>query len=228
MNHQKSFTSRIPVNTGKLELPSISQVHSRGPAEASWYSSHFTPRSVASSERLPGLPQLQAQASSSNSPSPRGGSFSGGSVNLGSASSITSYSSSVNGHTSGFKTPSPQQISQNLKENHGLNAHSQQDSPYSHHNTVQGYAYGGDSYSSMNAMQSYADVHPPHMSANPGHAPSSGPPSGLGHYYTGQQPPLLQPGPQSYPSTQGSYSQYGYSSGMASGPSGDSCIKSNE
>jgi enhanced filamentous growth protein 1 len=61
-------------------------------------------------------------------------------------------------------------------------------------------------------MQSYGDVHPPHMSATTAHVPSTGAPS-LNHYQQ-YQPPILQPGPPSqYPSQPG-YGQYSYSNGV--------------
>lgn len=170
-----------------------------------------------SSERLPALPQIQAQAAtSSNSSSPRGGSFSSASVVNGSASSNTSYSSSVNGQTTGYKTPSPEQTPQSLnRDGQPVNAQSQQESPYGTQQGVQGYGYPADHYNSMNQMQSYTEVHPSHMSAATAHAPSSGAPSSLSHYSYPQQPPLLQPGPQ-YPSGPGGYPPYGYGNGVPS------------
>ncbi|KAF2435977.1 hypothetical protein EJ08DRAFT_667400 [Tothia fuscella] len=188
-----------PTSNAKLELPSISQVHSRGQVDASWYNPQFTPRPTVSSERLPAI---QQQGTSSASSSPRGGSLAGSSVYNGSASSATSYTPSVNGHPNGFKTPSPEATPQTYsRDNHGLSEH--QESPYSHQPS---FGFAGDSYNSMNQIAPYADVHQSHMASH--HAQSSGPPSGLGHY--SYQPPLLQPGPQSYPSAQSSYSQYPY------------------
>jgi len=208
------------LNTEKLALPSISQVsqvHTRGPFDGSWYTPHYAPRPTVSSERLPALPQIQAQSTSSGSPSPRGGSFSASSVANGSASSNTSYSSSVNGApASGFKTPSPEQTPQSLgRDGQLLNA--QQESPYAQQHNNQGYSYANESYGNMNQMQQYTDVHQPHMST-PGH-PVSGAPSAMGHYSQYQpQPPLLQPGPQSYQSAPPQYGQY-YGNGVAPAPS---------
>jgi enhanced filamentous growth protein 1 len=65
----------------------------------------------------------------------------------------------------------------------------------------------------MNSLQSYADVHQSHMSAPNTHVPSTGAPSALSHYPQYQQPPLLQPGPGSYPS-QSAYGAYGYGNGV--------------
>lgn len=207
-NRHRRNLARISANTVKLELPSISSVHARGPVDT-WYQSHYAPRPAVSNERLPALPQIQSQASgSSTSSSPRGGSFSAGSVGNSSASSHTSYSTSVNGQTSGFKTPSPEQTPQALnRDGQPLNVQSQQGSPYG---TQQGYGYP----SSMNQMQSYTDVHPSHMSAATAHAPASATPTSLSHYSYPQQPSILQPGPQ-YPSATG-YSPYGYPNGVPS------------
>lgn len=209
-----SLLSPPAFNTVKLELPSISSVHARGPVE-SWYNSHYVPKPSVSSERLPALPQIQPQASgSSTSSSPRGGSFSAGSVGNGSASSNTSYSASVNGQTTGFKTPSPEQTPQTLsRDGQPLNVQSHQGSPYGNQ---QGYGYSQEGYNSMNQMQSYTDVHQPHMSAATAHAPASAAPSSLAHYNT--YPPqnsMIQPGPQYNPAPPG-YPQYGYANGVPS------------
>lgn len=207
-----------PDNTEKLELPSISQVHSRGPVDAPWYNTQFTPRPTVSSERLPALPQIQSGANpSSNSSSPRGGSISSASAINSSASSHTSYSSSVNGSHSGFKTPSPEQTPQTLgRDPHSLNGQSQE-SPFAQQHQQSGYGYATDSYANMNQMQSYADVQQHHM-PNPGHATSSGPPSTIGHYASYQQPPYLQPGPTN-PMVQGYSYPSSYGNGMPPTPS---------
>jgi enhanced filamentous growth protein 1 len=162
---------------------------------------------------LPTLPQIQPQASgSSTSSSPSGGSFSGGSAGNSIASSHTSYSASVNGH-SGYKTPSPEQAPQALnRDGQPLNAQSQQSSPYG---TQQGYGYSPEGYNSMNQMQSYADVHPSHMSAATAHVPASAAPTGLSHYSYQPQPSILQPGPQ-YASAPTGYPSYGYPNGLPS------------
>jgi protein SOK2 len=164
-----------------------------------------------SSDRLPAL-QQQATASSASS-SPRGGSFSASSVDHGSASSNTSYSASVNGQVAGFKTPSPEQTPQSLtRTGQPLHVQSQQSSPYG---TQQSYGCSPDSYSSMNQMQSYPDVHHSQMSAATAHAPASAPPGGLSHYAYPPQQSLLPPGSQ-YGSAPPSYPPYGYPSGVPS------------
>lgn len=156
-----------------------------------------------SGERLPAFAPILTQPApaSSASSSPRGGSFSAASVQ-GSASSNTSYSSSVNG-AHGYKTPSPEQTPQQL------NAPSHQESPYQQHG-AQGYGYTPDSYNNMNQIQPYpTDVHQSHMSGASVHGSSSGPPA-IGHYGQYQQPhpPLLQPGPHAYSSAPSYQYQY--------------------
>lgn len=194
-----------PHNTVNLELPSISQVHSRGAIDEPWYNPQYAPRP---NERLPALPHIQAHgSSSSSSSSPRGGSFSANSA-VNSASSHTSYSTAGHG---GFKTPSPEQTPHSLGRDH----HAQDESPYSQQ-SAHGYAYTPVSYSSMNQMQSYSDVHHPHMSA-PQHGQVSGPTSGLSHYAHYQQPQILQPSPSSYPS-QANYAPNGYGYGVQQSP----------
>lgn len=178
-----------------------------------------------SSERLPTLPQIHPQPSgSSTSSSPRGSSFSSNSVGNGSASSNTSYAASVNGHTTGFKTPSPEQTPQVLhRDGQQVNVHSQQSSPYGNQ---QGYGYPPEGYNSMNQMQSYTDVHPSHMSAATAHAPASAAPSGLSHYAYPPQPSILQPGPQ-YGSAPTGYPPYGYANGVPSQLPASSSMSNN-
>ena len=167
-----------------------------------------------SSERLPALTQLQPHTSaSSTSSSPRGDSISSGSVASGSASSNTSYAASINGQTTGFKTPSPEQTPPALnREGQPLNAQSQQSSPYG---TQDGYGFAPVGYNSMNQMQSYADVHSSHMSAATQHAPASAPPSGLSHYAYPPQSSMMQPQHQYGPTPPG-YPPYGYPNGVPS------------
>lgn len=199
-------------NTVKLELPSISSVHARGPVDT-WYNSHYAPKPSASSERLPTLPQIQSHASgsSTSSSSPRGDSISSASVGNGSASSNTSYSASVTGQTAGFKTPSPEQSVPSLsRDGQPLHAQSHQGSPYG---TQDNYGYPNGSYNSMNQMQSYADVHPPHMAAATAHAPASAAPAGLSHYAYPPQSSMMQPGQHQYGSAPAGYPSYGYPNG---------------
>jgi protein SOK2 len=199
------------VNTVKLELPSISSVHPRDPADP-WYTPQYTPKAALPIERLPTLPQLHYSSFSggpSTDSSPRGDSISGGSV----ASTNTSYAASLHGQPAGFKTPSPEQKPHSLSHD-GQPLHEQfhQSSPYGTQNSP---SYPSAGYTSMNQMQSYADVHPPHMSAATAHAPTSGPPAGLSHYSYPPQSSMLQAGPQ-YGSAPSQYASYGYGNGVPS------------
>ena len=166
-----------------------------------------------SSERLPAFTHHQSHPSgSSTSSSPRGDSIGSGSVASGSVSTNTSYAASVNGHTTGFKTPSPQQTPQSKsRESQPVHAQSAQSSPYG---TQDSYGFGSVGYNSMNQMQSYADVHPSHMSAAT-HAPASAPPSGLSHYAYPPQSSMMQPQHQ-YGPTQSGYPSYAYNNGVPS------------
>jgi len=162
-----------------------------------------------SSERLPPLPQIQSHASaSSDSSSPRGGSFSSGG-----ASSNTSYASSTHAQAAGFKTPSPEQTPQSLDRNRlPPSAQSVHSSPYG---PQEGYGFSPAGYNSMNQMQSYADVHPPHMSAAT-HAPASAAPAGLSHYAYPPQSSMMPSQHQQYGSAPGGYPPYGYPNGVQS------------
>ncbi|KAF2199513.1 apses-domain-containing protein [Delitschia confertaspora ATCC 74209] len=204
------------VKLDKPELPPISSVHSRGIDYLP--DPQYIPRAPLSSERFPAI---QAQASvSSNSSSPRGGSFSSASVLNGSVGSNTSYSASVNGQSGYYKTPSPEQTPQSLNRNgQPLNAPSQQESSSSSssYGVQQSYNYPAEGYNSMNQMQPYNNEVPPsHMTQGNGQAPSSVAPPSLSHAqysYPPQQPPLMQPGPQYAHS---SYPSYAYGNGVPS------------
>jgi hypothetical protein len=205
---QQHLLSQESDNTVKLELPSISSVHARGPVDTWYNNSHYAPKPALSSERLPSLPQIQSHASVSSTPSPRGDSISSASVGNGSASSNTSYAASINGQTAGFKTPSPEQSARPL-----VNAQSHHSSPYGIQESS-GYPHGA--YNSMNQMHSYADVHPPHMSAATAHAPASAAPSGLSHYAYPPQGSMMQPGQHPYGQPPSGYPPYGYPNGVPS------------
>lgn len=214
-----SITQQHPIvsnNTVKLAqpLPSISSVHARGPSVGDWSNPPYLAKSALSNDRLPSLPQIQSHPSgSSTSSSPRGGSFSASSIENGSAGSHTSYSASINGHTSGFKTPSPEQVPQSLNRNgQPLNVQSHQGSPYG---TQHSYGYPSEGYNSMNQMQSYPDVHQSQMSAATAHAPGTAAPGGLSHYAYPPQPQMSLPGPQ-YGSAPSGYPPYGYPAGVPS------------
>lgn len=171
-------------NTEKLDLPSISQVPTRGQSDVSYYNA---PRSAYMPERLP-LPSVTAQqAYSSSTGSPPGSSL---------GSSISSHTGSQSSYTSaapslGAKTPPTPASS----EYPGISG------PV----TTTGGGY--EAYPAMNqAPQDPNSMYYQQQSHIPGSAP---PPvtSSMAHYPPPPQP-LLQPGPQ-YPPPQHPYSQYG-------------------
>ncbi|OLN85894.1 Cell pattern formation-associated protein stuA [Colletotrichum chlorophyti] len=187
-------TVNLRGKTVKLDLPSISQVQTRGPADASYYNAHANQRSFyPSSERVPSLPLPNLhQTYSSGTSSPRVSSIgSASSSHAGSQSSFTSAASS-----NGPKTPSP-----TLPVNAAIPASSGQH--------IGGYEH----YPAMN--QPAADMYYSHqMSA--GQAP---PPqtvtSGTMSYHS--QPPPLQPNHMSQYAQQTQYGQpYGYTNGLTS------------
>jgi protein SOK2 len=185
------LTSQVPTTNAKLELPSISQVHSRGPVDGSWYNSQYSSRPTA------------AKASSSASSSPRGETYSNSSAYNGSISSATSYAPSATEPNGALKTPPPENTPQAYNREH-------QNSPYVHQPGTQAYGFPSDSYNSMNHIGPHSDVHQSHM-ATAYQTPATGPPPAIGHYAP-YQPPLLQPGPQSYSSAPSPYAQHQYGS----------------
>ena len=183
-------------NTEKLDLPSISQVQTRGPSDVPYYNAHAAQRPLYVSERLPSLPPPPPQqAYSSGTGSPRVSSISSvASSHTGSQSSFTSAASSL-----GPKTPPTPTA----------HVHPSLTGPSTQ--SIAGY----EQYPAMNQGEMYYP--PPHMSA--GQAP---PPqtvtSGAMTHYSHQQPPLLQPGPAQYSAPP--YQQYGYANGLTSPPTG--------
>lgn len=203
----------LPAQTEKLDLPSISQVHTRGPSDVPYYNHHAAQRPLYVNERLPPLPLPQPQqAYSSGTSSPRVGSLG----SLGSASSILNGSSQSSYTTAsssnGPKTPSP-----TLPANSGLSVSIAQ-TPYSTTSpSGANYSYNQDSpYQTMNHPPQDM-YYPQHMSAGQAPPPQTVTSSGMGHYpQQHQQPPLLQPGPAQYSPAPGGYNQYGYANGLQS------------
>ena len=201
------------VNTEKLELPSISQVQTRGPAETPWPSSHYSSRPLFSGDRLPNLNLPQSYIATP------GYSFS----RTGGQDHLVSGSSSYPHHNSGIglKTPSPSPTSQcsappthNLKEDivenldyapRGQEVHSQGRNIDNFPNT-------------MNQQQQYLGSEHSHLSAGQSYQPQPTTAGGMAQYssYQQQQPPVLQPGPNNYAPAPTHYGQYSYPNGLAS------------
>ena len=195
-------------NTEKLELPSISQVHTRGSADVPWYNAHSAQRSLLSGDRLPNLqlPQTYASQPASGTP-PRVGSFdSGSNYSNNYTPSLTSASSYPADPSTGLKTPSPSEGSPNVS------SHVPKDTALPYSSQAEGgqiYAQESDPYSAMNQPQQYIDSRHSHMSTGPSYATQPQTTGGMSHYSQyAQQAPSLQNGPSSYGQTQPSYSQY--------------------
>ena len=209
-------------NTGKLELPSISQVHTRSPVDIAWYNHHAAQRPLLSSDRLPNLqlPQTYPPSTSSVTSSSRIGSLDSSS-NYSSnpyPPSVTSVSSypSIN-HGIALKTPSPSPAPQTASSQpHG---HSEDTGPHPQYHSQPQSSYGQDPESyggAMNANQQYTDSQHSHLSGGPPYTPQSQTSGGMAHYpqYQQQAPPL-QPIHGSYAPSP-SYGQYGYATGVTS------------
>ena len=202
-------------NTEKLELPSISQVQTRGPVDTPWYSTiHSRPK--VPSDRLPDLHLPRSYASTTARV--------GDSEPLSSAHGIQystaqagSYPDSNSGI--GLKTPSPSPTSLcSAPPIHGLPEDPEGRSEYvqpSHYPQSSGH-YSGV----MNQQHQYLESQQNQMSGGQPYAPHSTTAGGMTQYssYAQQQPPPLQPGPGSYAQSPG-YGQYGYPNSITS-PSG--------
>ena len=213
------------LNTEKLELPSISQVHTRGPADVLWSGSHTSQRPILSGDRLPDLhlPQTYTSSATFTTNSSRAGGSdhsSNGQDGQYSPPHISSYSSKNSGI--GLRTPSPSPISQNrVPPPHELLETRGETSEYSQPSQqTQPYAQSTDHYSSaMNPQHQYLDSQQPHMSGGQSYAPPSTTAGGMSQYSSyqqQQQPPVLHPSPGSYAPAPAAYGQYAYSNGMTS------------
>lgn len=222
--HRSGHSRPVSTNTEKLELPSISQVHTRGPVDVPLYNSHYSQRPVLSGDRLPNLhlPQSYASTASYGPTTTRTGvgeSHSGGhnqySASTTSSSSYTTAQSSV-----GLKTPSPSPTSHNLPSHPGVPDESPDPSDYSQPNsTISHYAPVTEPFHpTMNQSQQYLDSHQPHMSAGQSYAPQATTAGSTSLYSPYQQQlSVLQSGPPSYGSSASSYGQYGgYTNGVTS------------
>ncbi len=195
--------------TEKLDLPSISQVQTRGPSDVPFYNHHAAQRPLYANDRLPSFPLPQPQqAYSSGTSSPRVGSLSslGSSILNGSSHSSYTTASSSNGP----KTPSP-----TLPANTGLPVPLAQSSYNSTPPLAPSYSYPHEQYQNMNHHPQDM-YYPSHMSAGQPPPPQTVTSSGMHYSQHQQQPPLLQPGPAQYSPAPPPYNQYPYSNGLTS------------
>ena len=203
------------INTEKLELPSISQVQTRGPVDSPWYSSNYS-RPKLPGDRLPDLQLPQTYTSTTGRV--------GGPEHLSSAHGIPypaahtgSYSDNNTGI--GLKTPSPSPTSLcSAPPLHGLPDDSEGRSDFTQPNH---YTQSTSHYpNAMNQQHQYLESQQNQMSGGQPYAPHSTTAGGMPQYstYAQQQPPPLQPGPGNYAQSPG-YGQYAYPNSIAS-PSG--------
>lgn len=218
----------ILTNTEKLELPSISQVHTRGPVDVPWFNSHYSQRPLFSGDRLPNL-HLPQSYTSSASYGPNSARI--GLVDSGSSGHSNPYPSSQTSSSSyttaqpaiGLRTPSPSPTSQTLvSQVHGLPDEPAEQTDFSHQNPgISQYAPIAESYSNTMNQPQYLESHQPHMSAAQSYAPLPSTASSMPHYpHYPQQPSVLQPGPGNYAPSPGPYGQYGYTNGVTSPTAG--------
>ncbi|KAK2775925.1 hypothetical protein FQN52_003860 [Onygenales sp. PD_12] len=202
-------------NTEKLELPSISQVQTRGPTDIPWYNHHAAERPLLGSDKLPALSFPHPQTSAPG--------------RIGSQDSVTSTSSSTGSNTAssvaGFPTypqPTPGEAKNppssstdgagGVHSRYSLESANQPD--YLTGGSVSE-GYNHNQSGSMNQTQQYMDVHASHLSSAQSYSSHGAPASGIPPYQY-SQPPLLQSGSAPYPSSASSYPPYGYPNGVTS------------
>lgn len=205
------------INTEKLELPSLSQVQTRGPVDSQWCSSSYS-RPKLPGDRLPDLHLPPSYASTT--------ARLGGPDPLSSAHGIqypTAHAGSYSDHNTGIglKTPSPSPTSLcSAPPIHGLPEDSEGRSDYaqsSHYTQSTGHFH----QSTMNQQHPYLEPQQNQLSGGQPYAPHSTTASNMNPQYSNypqQQPPPLQPGPGTYAQSPG-YGQYGYPNSISS-PSG--------
>ncbi|KAJ5102934.1 hypothetical protein N7532_003463 [Penicillium argentinense] len=179
-----------------LELPSISQVHTRGPADTPWYNHHAAERPLLP-DKLPALSLNLPTASQAPTRNPyqEYQPSSSARTSLSSASAIQEP-----------RSPPPADLGTqgrlSLESEYGV-AH-------------EAYYPSPTSLGSMNQPQPYMDVHS-HLSSAQPYASQGVTAGAMSHYPYHQQPPVLQPASSYAPA---SYPQYGYPNGVTSPPTG--------
>ena len=195
-----SLSLQFSRETEKLELPSISQVHTRGPADTPWYNHHAAERPLLSGDKLPALslptaPQAPTRTLTSQIyPDVPGSTTSSARTSLSGASTVQEPRS----------TPPPADLGQ---------VRLPLDSEYAIAPT-DGFYPSPTSLGSMNHSQPYMDVHS-HMSSAQPYASQAATAGTMSHYPYQHQPPVLQPATSYAPA---SYPQYGYPNGVTSPP----------
>lgn len=228
VNQKKVISGHHKFNTEKLELPSISLVQNRGPADVPWFNHPtYSQRSPFSGDRLPDLrlPQSYTSSASYGALSARSNGTNG--VYTAQQPVTTAYSGTH--QNIGLKTPSPSPTSLNgAPQSNGL-----LEEPTDHpgfvnpeHNAQQYDPVNGSYNNAMNQHQQYMDSQHsqlPGGQAYPPQVSSAGTIPSYGQYQ--QQLPVMHPGSNSYAQSPAGYNHYAYS-GVASPHSGQSVSSS--
>ncbi|GIC84965.1 KilA-N domain-containing protein [Aspergillus udagawae] len=200
--------------TEKLELPSISQVHTRGPVDIPWYNHHAAERPLLSGDKLPALSLPTASQPIVSGQSYRA-SYEESVPGSTSSSARTSLSSGTAPTISEARTPPSVDL---VAGGHGrlsLESSASQDYTVAQNPASDSYYPNPTPLGSMNQTQPYMDVHSSHLSSAQPYASQAPTAGAMAHYpQYHQQPPVLQPASTYGPAS--SYSQYAYPSGVAS------------
>ncbi|GCB28095.1 cell pattern formation-associated protein stuA [Aspergillus awamori] len=211
------FSRPLPPSTEKLELPSISQVHTRGPVDIPWYNHHAAERPLLSGDKLPAL-SLPTATQAISGQSYRASYEDASALGSNNTSTRTSLSGAAP-VVSEARSPPPTSADLatggqgRLSLDSSTQEYSLQQNPVS-----DGFYQNQTSLGSMNQTQSYIDVHSSHLSSAQPYAPHAATAGGLAHYQY-QQPPVLQPASTTY-GPASSYSQYAYPGGVTSSQGG--------
>ncbi|PYH40123.1 cell pattern formation-associated protein stuA, partial [Aspergillus saccharolyticus JOP 1030-1] len=213
----------LPPSTEKLELPSISQVHTRGPVDIPWYNHHAAERPLLSGDKLPALSLPTAsQAISGHS---YRASYDDAAAAAALGSSNTSARTSLSGSAPvGSDTRSPPASSTDLttanQSRVALDASAPQEYSLAQNPVNESYYQNQPHINSMNQTQPYMDVHSSHLSSGQPYASHAATAGGIAHYpQYHQQPPVLQPASSTY-GPASSYAQYAYPGGVSSSQPG--------
>ncbi|PGH15154.1 hypothetical protein AJ80_05666 [Polytolypa hystricis UAMH7299] len=213
----------VYLNTGKLELPSLSQVQTRGPTDVPWYNHHAAERPLLGSDKLPAL-------SFPPQPAPVPGNLS---VRTGSQDSSASTSCTDSDHSSsvaGFATlsqPHPSEVksapSSAANEFAGVPVRYPEPTSQSDYlsgvSASESYLHHQAPLGSMNQTQPYMDMHSSHLSSAQQYASHGASAGSVQPYQQYPQPSVLQPtsaayapSANSYPSTYPPYTPGGVTS----------------
>lgn len=204
----------VTPQTEKLELPSISQVHTRGPVDIPWYNHHAAERPLLSGDKLPALSLPTASQPIVSGQSYRA-SYEESAPGSTTSSARTSLSSGTAPTISEVRTPPSVDL---VAGGHGrlsLESSASQDYTVAQNQVSDSYYPNPTPLGSMNQTQPYMDVHSSHLSSAQPYASHAATAGAMAHYpQYHQQPPVLQPASTYGPAS--SYSQYAYPSGVAS------------